>query len=147
MECSLLQEVLWTLICLGDDDSLCKEAVMAAGALPCIVPLLGAKPFDAPINSFICLPALAARAIRVLAEQCSHMSAADSRFSHKASDSLPVQDSWQQEAVPHLVKMMSSAANSSLDRQAAEAVSQGLLRSTSGLSQRLRKSPRLTTKK
>lgn len=137
----MLQEALWTLICLADDDRLCKEAVNTSGALPAIVPLLGVDPFDAPINEFVCLPALAARALRVLAEDCSCPTSVQSDGNNKSNGSNTEYNSWQEQAVPYLVKMLSTAAGNSSGKETADEQSQQLLtRSTSNLNQRLRRS-------
>ena len=124
-----MQELLWTLISLADDDALCKQAIVASGALPCIVPLLNALPFDATVNDFMGVPALAARALRVLAEDTDN-SGQDQALPDVDSNTGG-STSWQQDAVPRLLEMLSKPL-------AAELQSERVLRTTSSLNQRLR---------
>ena len=137
-----VQELLWTLISLADDDSLCRDAIAASGALPCIVPLLRALPFDHATNGFMGMPALAARALRVLAEHTVTSSPVQTPSTAKADTSTDEVPSWLQDAVPCLLQMLATAQSSA--QQASELLqSQRLLRTTSStLNQRLRE-PRL----
>lgn len=136
--CPCVQELLWTLISLADDDSLCRRAIAASGALPCIVPLLTASPFDPATNGFMGVPALAARALRVLAEDAGTSSplqdAAPAEADTSSTEGAP---SWRQEAVPCLLQMLAKAQSSA--QEASELESQRVLRTTSStLNERLR---------
>ena len=116
---SVWQEVIWTLLCLADDDPLCKGAVRISGALPLLVPVLGLAPFSTPINGFMGLPALAARALRVLGEGESCKEAEEQlQISDALDDSLKSvracvheqtseeEEQWQVAAVPHLARLL-----------------------------------------
>ena len=131
-----MQEVLWTLICLADDDPLCREAIIASHALPAIVPLLTAAPFDPPINDFICLPALAARALRALLEDSPISASTEPGISSEDCDAHGQQHAWQQDAVSYLVQMLSASSGHGKDGNTGY---QQLTRVSSGLNQRLRK--------
>jgi hypothetical protein len=105
--------VIWTLLCLADDDPLCKAAIRLSGALPLLVPVLGLAPFSAPVNAYMGLPALAARALRVLGQGNSCKQEEDSlspRGSNDAiSSSVRGQARWYQTAVPHLARLLRSS--------------------------------------
>ncbi|KAL0024042.1 hypothetical protein WJX77_011314 [Trebouxia sp. C0004] len=92
---SMLKEVIWTLLCLADDDPLCKAAIRLSGALPLLVPVLSLAPFSAPTNAYMGLPALAARALRVLGNTIS-----SSEHDKKI---------WQRTAVLHLARLLRSS--------------------------------------
>ena len=137
--CNALQEVLWTVVCLADDDPLCKETVTASGALSAVLPLLATSPFDDCINDFVCLPALAARALHVLAEDNNSPASLQSDISNDRNEAEEERNGWQQAAVPHLIRMLSRSATDPQDAKLRDIGSQHLLRSSSGLNQRLRK--------
>lgn len=133
-----MQEVLWTLICLADDDPLCREAIVASHALPAIVPLLTVAPFDGPTNDFICLPALAARALRALLEDSPSSASTAPGISSEDCDAHGQQHAWQQDAVSYLVQMLSGHGKDGTTGY------QQLMRVSSGLNLRLRKFPVLS---
>lgn len=116
-DASSLQEVMWTLLCLADEDPLCKAAIRVSGALPRLVPLLGFSPFSGPINTYMGIPALAARALRVLggAGSCAQE---EQQLNPPGSRAQPSdaprggaeydEACWQQAAVPYLARLVSS---------------------------------------
>lgn len=105
--------MIWTLLCLADDDPLCKAAIRLSGALPLLVPVLGLAPFSAPVNAYMQLPALAARALRVLGQANSCKQEEDSLSPRGSNDviSSRVRDQahWHQTAVPHLTRILRSS--------------------------------------
>ena len=117
---------MWPSVCLAGDARLCKAAIRVSGALPLLVLVLGLAPFSPPINAYMGLPALAARALRVVGEgeSCKeeeeHLSLARNRrdFSlgsfNKASgqvaSSRQEQQCWRKAAVPHLARLIGAAA-------------------------------------
>ena len=143
MACNAVQEVLWTLICLADDDPLCREAILASAAVPAIVPLLTAAPFDAPINGYICLPALAARALRALLEDSPSPAGTDCGISGGDGDAQGQQHAWQQDTVSHLVQMLTASTGTVKAGKDCKTGYQQLMRVSSGLQQRLRESQAL----
>ena len=66
-----VQEVIWTLICMSDDDPLCRAALRAAGALQVLVLMMGSLSSSCHISALMGLSALAARALRGLADTSS----------------------------------------------------------------------------
>jgi len=112
--------VIWTLLCLADDDPLCKAAIRLSGALPLLVPVLGLVPFSAPTNAYMGLPALAARALRVLGDSNSCKQEEDSLSPRGSNDAVHVYGTaannsskhdkayWQRTAVHHLARLLRS---------------------------------------
>ena len=105
--------MIWTLLCLADDDPLCKAAIRLSGALPLLVPVLALAPFSAPVNAYMQLPALAARALRVLGHSNSCKQEEDLLSPRGGNDVISSrvcdQQHWHQAAVPHLTRILRSS--------------------------------------
>lgn len=147
MSCCCSQGIIWTLICLADDDPLCQAAAKTAGALQLLVPVMGLASFDPDIDAFMGLSALAARALRLLGD-CTSSSTADQLccqsplaqpsistqptplLSASTVDSVEQAD-WALAAVPCLAKMLSTIGKGR--------ARQPLMRSLSSSSQKLSK--------
>lgn len=139
----LVQGIIWTLICLADDDSLCQAAARTAGALQLLVPVMGLSSFNPDIDAFIGLSALAARALRLLgdgtpssrADQlCRQSPLAQSPVDTEPTHLLSAlgteeQADWALAAVPCLARM--------LDTGGKGRARQPLMRSLSSSSQKL----------
>lgn len=138
-----VQGIIWTLICLADDDPLCQAAARTAGALQLLVPVMGLISFSPNIDAFMGLSALAARALRLLGDSSSSSTAdqlsCQSPLSqppvnpHPLSQFSPLgseeEEDWTLAAVPFLATM--------LDTSGKGHSKQPLMRSLSTSSQKL----------
>ncbi|KAL3156347.1 hypothetical protein ABBQ38_000664 [Trebouxia sp. C0009 RCD-2024] len=145
---SMLKGIVWTLICLADDDPLCQAAARTAGALPLLVSVMGLASKSPHLDAFMGLSALAARALRLLGD-CSSSSSTDqlccqsplakskSFVSTQPEPQLSTsvaegeeEEDWVLAAVPLLARM--------LDAPDRGCYTQPLARSLSSSSQKLR---------
>ena len=143
-----LQGIIWSLICLADDDPVCQAAARTAGALPVLVSVMGLSCKSPHLDAFMGLSALAARALRLLGD-CSSSSSTDqlccqSPLARSPVDTQPglkfpsldsaeegEEEDWPVAAVPLLAKM--------LDTPDQGRCRQPLTRSLSSSSQKLSK--------